>query len=131
MVPFCEDIDFKQQLAKIKALKQSGQLTSQAIVPEPVVNVVPLQADNLRALAMMGDKKALHIEMAGQNYHEDDMIGLLVVIQQWVTMECGFVAAPANTGIGAVVETQLSSKTFLTSKHNWCCLSAWLSVAGC
>ena len=78
LVPFYEDIDFKQQLAKIKALKQSGQLTSQAIVPEPVVNVVPLQADNLRAVAMMGDKIALHIEMAGQNDHEDDMIGFVI-----------------------------------------------------
>uniref|UniRef100_UPI00241C702A DNA polymerase I n=1 Tax=Leuconostoc lactis TaxID=1246 RepID=UPI00241C702A len=78
LVPFYENIDFKQQLAKIKALKQSGQLTSQAIVPEPVVNVVPLQADNLRAVAMMGDKIALHIEMAGQNYHEDDMIGFVI-----------------------------------------------------
>ncbi|WP_288957876.1 DNA polymerase I [uncultured Leuconostoc sp.] len=78
LVPFYEDIDFKQQLAKIKALKQSGQLTSQAIVPDPVVNVVPLRADNLRAVAMMGDKVALHIEMAGQNYHEDDMIGFVI-----------------------------------------------------
>ncbi len=26
----------------------------------------------------MGDKFALHIEMAGQNYHEDDMIALVI-----------------------------------------------------
>lgn len=78
LVPFYESLDFKQQLAKIKALKKSGQLTSQAILPESVLQVVPLQADNLRAVAMLGDELALHIELAGQNYHEDEMIGFVI-----------------------------------------------------
>lgn len=78
LVPFYEALDFKQQLAKIKALKKSGQLTSKDVVPEPVINVVPLHTDNLRAIAMLGEKIALHIELAGQNYHEDDMIGFVI-----------------------------------------------------
>ncbi|CAM3071986.1 DNA polymerase I [Leuconostoc rapi] len=78
LVLFYEDLDFKQQLAKIKALQKSGQIIGSQTPVEKVINVVTLQEDNLQAVAMLGNKIAVHIEMAGSNYHIDDMIGFVI-----------------------------------------------------
>lgn len=78
LVTLYEVLDFKKQLSKIKALQKSGQISGSQTLIEKNVNVVTLQDDNLQAVAMLGDKLALHIEMAGPNYHTDDMIGFVI-----------------------------------------------------
>lgn len=78
LVPFYENIDFKKQLAKIKASQKSGQLVSHNQSTERPLSVVTLNENNLRAIAMMVDKVAVHIEMSGSNYHTADMIGFVI-----------------------------------------------------
>lgn len=78
LVTFYEDLDFKQQLAKIKALRKSGQIIGSQLPVEKAINVVALNEDNLEAVAMLGDTIAVHIEMAGSNYHIDEMIGFVI-----------------------------------------------------
>lgn len=78
LVTFYENLDFKKQLAKIKALQKSGQISGSQTTVEKSINVIKLQDDNLQAVAMLGTKIAFHIEMVGQNYHIDDMVGFVI-----------------------------------------------------
>ncbi|MCT4418667.1 DNA polymerase I [Leuconostoc falkenbergense] len=78
LIPFYEKLDFKQQLAKIKALKRSGQIAGDDTVGEKSVQVVELKDSNLCALSMLGDKVALHIEYVGEDYHAGEMIGFVI-----------------------------------------------------
>ncbi|KAI3473577.1 hypothetical protein Pfo_030994 [Paulownia fortunei] len=72
-----EEIEYRG-LAKIKALKRSGQIAGDDTVDEKSVQVVELKDSNLRALSMLGDKFALHIEYVGEDYHAGEMIGFVI-----------------------------------------------------
>ena len=78
LVLFYQDLDFKQQLAKIKALRKSGQIAGGDEQKETQVHVVTLTDTNLRAVTMLGKKVAVHIETTGDNYHIDEMIGFVI-----------------------------------------------------
>jgi len=78
LVLFYQDLDFKQQLAKIKALRKSGQIAGGDEQNETQVHVVTLTDTNLRAVTMLGKKVAVHIETTGDNYHIDEMIGFVI-----------------------------------------------------
>ncbi|WP_220739020.1 DNA polymerase I [Leuconostoc miyukkimchii] len=78
LVTFYEELDFKQQLAKIKALQKSGQIAGNQNTDEKSINVVTLQEENLQAVSMLSGKIAIHIEVAGPNYHNDAMIGFVI-----------------------------------------------------
>ncbi|WP_288628918.1 DNA polymerase I [uncultured Leuconostoc sp.] len=77
IIPFYENLDFKQHLAKIKALRKSGQLENTKEFDNGI-NFVELKENNLRAIAMLGDKISVHIEFMGDNYHEGEMIGFAI-----------------------------------------------------
>ncbi|GMA69204.1 DNA polymerase [Leuconostoc litchii] len=77
IVPFYENLDFKQQLAKIKALRKSGQIDSTKDQDDDV-RFVPLTENNLHSITMLGSKVAVHIEFVGDNYHDGEMIGFVI-----------------------------------------------------
>lgn len=83
LIPFYETLDFKQQLAKIRALKKSGQLGSEdQSEVEDNLSLTILQSNNLHAVTELGHQVALHIEIAGDNYHTDDMLGFVIGDEQ-------------------------------------------------
>ncbi|MGX7051901.1 DNA polymerase I [Leuconostoc palmae] len=78
LVDFYQEIDFKKQLAKIKALQKSGQLTSNKEDAEEIINVTVLGENHLDILETLTGKLTVHIELAGSNYHTDEMIGFVI-----------------------------------------------------
>ncbi|MDF7626568.1 DNA polymerase I [Lactobacillaceae bacterium L1_55_11] len=80
LVPFYQELDFKQALAKLHALQKSGQLRGlnepeEKKTAEPAQPVTELTANNLSVLEKMTGEIALSFDFDDPNYHRANLIG--------------------------------------------------------
>ncbi|QBO35293.1 DNA polymerase I [Periweissella cryptocerci] len=74
IIPFYQNLDFKQQLAKLKS--QGHMETTKE--PQKVLKYTEVTADNLAEISQLSGDVAVYIETPAENYHISEMVGFVV-----------------------------------------------------
>ncbi|MCT4396552.1 DNA polymerase I [Periweissella beninensis] len=76
IVPFYQELNFKQQLAKLKAQGHMDAINANS--EQQAVTFTELTVDNLNEVSKLANDIALYIEAPSANYHLSEMVGFVL-----------------------------------------------------